>query len=769
MERWEQPPTSGRVAARACGGFWLAALVAFALLAPVASAQGCANEARRAEQGSASLPDCRAYELVTPTDKDSGEPLAVVSVLEEAPLNGIAGAHAAVDGERMAWDSEHVLPGSQSFGLDYLSAREEGGWSTENVIPQQSVQNGLLCPDLVGIVGWSADLSKGVLADGFGQETARHSYYNESFECGHDEPRLVEGEPEGFQNLFLRDNDTRAYRLVNVTPSGVAPPPPPEEEIVQFFPASFLAGSTDLSHVVFEEELKLTPEAPSGDDLYEWNGGSVRLLTILPDGTPVAGSLAGATKNAGTEAIATHTPQPINVANYRHAVSANGTRVFFQAAGNLYVRENGERPQSPLGGHGECLQPTDACTVQVDASQGSGPGGGGQFLAAGESGAKVFFLDDASAGLTTDTMAGSGANLYEYDVESGRLTDLTPGGDTRVLGLSGASEDGSYLYFVAEGALEGTHGASTGEPNLYLYHAGSLTFIATLEAGTDKCDWAGENISCAEVGNPGVTARVSANGAFIGFASVKSLTGYDNRDVNSGQPDAEVFLYDAAANTLSCASCNPAGARPTAPGIIRYPAKPDTDETTNNAYPQRNVSDNGQVFFETSDELLPAATNGRRNVYEYEHGRLYLLSSGTSEADSYFLDATPSGSDAFFATAQRLLARDEDSVYDIYDARVGGGFPEPPAAAPPCASEGCRGSGEGTPAFPVPPSAGLTGAGNVSVLPQPVHRVSKRREPTRAQKLTRALKNCRRQPKRKQRSCRRSAHRRYGSAGGAKR
>src|SRR4029077_18445961 len=200
-------------------------------------------------------------------------------------------------------------------------------------------------------------------------------------------------------------------------------------------------------------------------------GGAVHLVTILPDDkTPVQGSLAGATTN-GIEG-------PHNLANVRFAVSANGSRVFFQAGGDLYVRENGDQEQSPLDAEGDCVDPAKACTLQVDASQGSGPGGGGVFLAANASGSEVFFTDGDAAGLTSDTVSGSGQNLYEYDLETGKLTDLTPAGQAGVEGLSGTSEDGSYVYFVAVGAL--ASGAVAGQPNLYLFHAGTMTFIATL-------------------------------------------------------------------------------------------------------------------------------------------------------------------------------------------------------------------------------------------------------------------------------------------------
>jgi hypothetical protein len=702
--------------------------------------EGCENEARRLEQGSVGLPDCRAYELVTPVDKDSGEPHAVVAGFSEFPvytLEAVTGAHASVSGDRMAWDSEYSLPGSATPGLDYLSMRGSDGWSSESVVPPQTVANGLLCPEVDGMVAYSSDLSRGILADGYAQPG---SFEGEAQDCGHDEPRLVPGEPEGFQNLFLRDDDALSYQLVNVTPPD-APAPAPTEVVsgrpTQYFQAAFLGGSNDLSHVVFEEELPLTLGAPSGDDLYEWTGGVVHLVSFLPDGSQAVGRLAGATRNTQFEQAIEHLV-PYNIADARHAVSGDGSRVFFEAGGDLYLREHAEQSQSPLGVHGECTVPEDGCTVQVDASQASGPGGGGKFMVASENGSEVFFTDGDTAGLTSDTVAGSGQNLYEYDVDTGKLADLTPAGEVGVEGVSGASEDGSYVYFVAEGVLAANvmagHAAVAGQSNLYVFHAGVTTFVATLAAGSDLCDWT-SNTGCRNgqpvpptrgepAGSSGLTARVSANGVFIGFGSVNRLTGYDNTDVNTGQPDNEIFLYDAATDTLACASCDPSGAAPTAPGIIRYPARSSTSTEQRTGYPQRNVSDAGQVFFETSDALLPRDTNGKLDVYEYEGGALSLLSSGTSEADSFFLDASVDGSDVFFATAQPLLGRDSDDVYDIYDARVDGGFTEPTGPAPACEGDGCRGPGTVAPGLSVPSSVTFAGAGNVQP-PVPVKPVAR--------------------------------------------
>ena len=84
------------------------------------------------------------------------------------------------------------------------------------------------------------------------------------------------------------------------------------------------------------------------------------------------------------------------------------------------------------------------------------------------------------------------ANLYEYDLETGKLSDLTgeatdsTGEGAAVQGVVQISEDGSYVYFVAEGALAA--GATAGQPNLYVSHEdGVPVFIATL--AVDEGDW----------------------------------------------------------------------------------------------------------------------------------------------------------------------------------------------------------------------------------------------------------------------------------------
>lgn len=706
------------------------------------TAAACPNEAFRTGF-SANLPDCRAYELVTPPNRDSAQPdkskgglgggeLSLEATLED----NRAATDAEGNGNGLVFLSEDVLPGSPSAGSDYIASRGPEDWSSQNVFPPTDYL-GFKCPEgrLTAVSGhatFSADLSRTIVKlESAGQP------------CGVD-PELVSAEPRGaeIENLFVRDDVTGTYQLIDVTPEGVTPATP-----------TLLGESGDFSRIVFSEQAPLTPGAPTGaNNVYEWSAGHVRLATVLPDGTLVPGSFAG--------------------------ISADGSRVFFTAGGDLYARVDGSE------------------TVQIDASQAGGAGGGGNYVKASHDGSvvlftddasagltadthpasgtnlyrfdfnapagqrladltpvaqamapavsglsrdgsKVFFTDDSSAALTSDTEAGSGANLYRYDADapvSARLADLTPAmtpaSHAEVQNVLGVSEDGSSAYFVAKGVLTSQanqHGetAQKDRSNMYLSSGTSTTFIAVA----------------------GGHFQMSANGGFLLFESAQTLTSYDNVNL-SGEAATELYLYDAAANSLACASCNPSGERPTAFAIRgkTYAGGPDSEggaveEVTGHA--PRQLSESGQVFFDSAEGLLPADTNGQAgcpsvsgfpsctDVYEFEPdgegscaesaGCLSLLSTGTGSLETFLIDASPNGDDVFIREFQKLVPRDtQDEAPSIYDVRVSGGLPElgPP---PPCATpEACRTASPPQPTvFGAPASQTFSGVGNLPPPPSP--------------------------------------------------
>jgi hypothetical protein len=585
------------------------------------------------------LPDCRAYELVTPSNTSSAQPDPFETSLEHS----LEGTLAAVDGGRMAFPSRDMYPGSPSGGYSYVATRGAGGWSSENVTPPQNYYGSRGCPEETKMSAYSADLSKGILQLDGGSK------------CGGPEPELVPGEPKGVNNLYLRDNTTGSYQLVNMPPPGVTGTS-----------AQLLGESADLNHVLFSERAQLTPDAPEGvANVYEWSGGTVRLLrTLLPDGTAVAGTLANP------------------------PFSHDGSRIFFTYAGGLYAQ-------------------SAASTVQLDGSQTGGSGGGGGLVSVSAEGSQVFFTD--ANRLTADSTAAAGKpDIYRYDFaarDGERLSDLTvdSGEPANVQSVVGVGEDGSYVYFEANGVLPGSvangHGETpqSGQPNLYVWHGGRSTFIAIhviVEPAFERM-------------------QVSANGAFLAIDSRKRLTGYDNTDANSGTPDNEIYLYGAGSNALVCASCNPSGERPTV-----------STEWEKRA--ARSVSTNGQVFFDSEEALLPADTNGHVDVYEFEPdgvgscstlaGCVFLLSTGTSSRPTDFIEASAGGSDVFLREYQKLVPQDkQEEARVIYDVRVDGGFPEP-AVPPACVTaDACRTAPAVQPSiFGEPASQTFSGVGNLA-------------------------------------------------------
>jgi hypothetical protein len=630
------------------------------LLPGVASAAGCANEALRTGL-SAGLPDCRAYEMVSPVDKNDG---AVGNTFHMT-------SRSSVDGDRMAFSSSQAFADSQTGAAEsdfYVASRGAGGWSTHALLPPQAVTTNTNTPLPEA---FSPDLSSYLLAIGGSSAGGP----------GQDDPPLVSGEPSNTMNLFVRNTDSGASQLVDVTPPGVTPP-------------SRGLGSTsaspDLSHVFFGDLAKLTANAPAeGLGLYEWSGGVVRLAGILPGGEPAENAV------------------PLYV-------SEDGLRLVFSAfnpscscTSSLYLRDGGVR------------------TVQIDASQGPGPGGDGElgeskeFQAVSSDASRIFFTDAAKRGLTNDTPTGgepfTNNNIYEYNVVTGGLTDLTPSSEAEVAGIVGASSDGSYLYFVARGAL--ASGATAGQANLYVWHEGVTRFIATLEGWwesplNDAADWR------REIGFHNMkTARVTSDGLRVAFASLRRLTGYDNTDAVTGLRDREVFLYDATAGTLVCASCNPSGARPAGPSYLGAAGTEEGSPGETLDVDGQNARllsvDGSRLFFESFDALVPGDTNGKGDVYEYTNGGVHLISSGTSGNESVVAEASASGGDVFFFTTQQLVGQDIDRQSDLYDARVGGGFPGPVAPVS-CGGEGCRGVPSGAPVLGVPGSATFAGMGNLA-------------------------------------------------------
>ena len=228
-------------------------------------------------------------------------------------------------------------------------------------------------------------------------------------------------------------------------------------------------------------------------------------------------------------------------------------------------------------------------------------------------------------------------------------------------------------------------------------------------------EWSGEGLVPIAPPPPPDTGptRTSADGQTVAFVSEEPLTGYDNTDQSTGEPDSEVFLRDVGTEQLLCVSCNPSGERPQGPSTIPGAIANGTAPGSTQIYKPRDLSSAGtRLFFDSADQVVPGDGSAAPDVYEWEApgtggctsgsagfhstsgGCLFLISSGSSPEASTFIDASADGRDAFFLTGASLVGRDPGSV-DLYDARELGGVPEPQPPIP-CEGDACQ-------AVPSPP------------------------------------------------------------------
>jgi hypothetical protein len=283
----------------------------------------------------------------------------------------------------------------------------------------------------------------------------------------------------------------------------------------------------------------------------------------------------------------------------------------------------------------------------------------------------------ASPGLDRILFEDEGGEVWEWSggalAPSEAPAELEPVGG--IVGVLGASASGDIVYYQDAGGLK-------------QWRNGVITTIVAGPDAAAPSDWPGAT----------GTARVSADGEHLAFLSAADIPPFDNHDADTGAADTELYLYGpppgGGAPRLVCASCNPTGERPH--GSASIPGAVANGSTV--VYRPRVLSANGsRVFFDAADQLVTPDTNARPDVYEWEAGGVGncirqpgcvgLISGGRGEGGR-FLDASADGDDVFFLTGDSLVGLDPGSI-DVYDDRVGGGFPEPEAPFV-CKGDACQ-------------------------------------------------------------------------------
>lgn len=580
---------------------------------PAAVGGSCPNEELRKGE-SAYLPECRAYEMVSPVDKNGGEvfPLYI--------------PQSTASGEAIGYLSDAPFPGVKSNNLlnAYIGTRSSadgGSWSTQTPDPPNYNEHGLL---EVSTLAFDRDFTKALQVS-----------------------RLVlaPGAEAGQTNIYIHDLANGSYVTVATVPGAYF-------MVFTQLPTLYVGGTPDWSRIVMKSEVPLLPGLPRFQTLgYEYVGGKLRVLT-MPDGEVPSESL-------GTIQTA-----------------KDGDRTFFAVGvnGAIYVADGSGTTRLVSHAHmGGAAHEEEPAYAEIKSFSNDG--------------SVLYFT--AAEGLVPGSAEEGLFTLYRWDAEGDRLQEVTPnlgaGGYTRVTSAR-TDADGSFVYFSTTAALTPDAPKPTGSSSdLYVWHGGpdggSLEYI--LETDPD--------LTGEEVGPP---VLVSPDGRTVGIQSLSRLTPDVVRgpqcpdDPVSGTPHVcqNVFVFDYATKELRCATCSatPAG-NSWLPEDFGGPLRSGGEA--------RAVLDDGQVFFTTPNALASRDSNRAVDVYEWSDGRAQLISSGTGEGEALFAGASSDGQNVFFKTAQPLVAQDDDTVYDLYDARVDGGIAAQNVLTEEggCKGEACRG------------------------------------------------------------------------------
>lgn len=649
------------------------------LLAAGESNSSCPNKAVRVEQKATFLPDCRAWEMVSPPDKNGG---GIHFESWNVPMSA--------DGNTVAFQSHGSFGDTNGAGVvgltQYISRRGADGWGEALGITPLSPPNQFPVFEGNSLVSFmSEDLSHAIVV-------------------GPDLPQVGDDTPEAMNDYWL---DTRTRALSTITRSLADTPEPKEFGTNDDNGAGVTGGSSaDQKVIAFKAETRLLPEAPSDvTSVYEWEEGTLRLASILPDGSP---AVAGATIPPTGEMPGT--------------VSRDGSLVTFAAAKEgqqqLYVRRNHTDTVwvSEPEGSAAVTAPADVWLQYITPDS-----------------RHILFRTNSQL-LDEDT--NSLADLYMYTdgpdpdseqnltlISSGQKTgSLIPGiamggNDGTTSSVMGTSDDASYIYYLSP--------VSSSTNELWLWKRGMRQVVVAPQPGFGVGTGVNSLPSVTQVSHDGtrlVTMFTPSNLAGRGLSG--------RATANSRQ----MYVYDDEREMLLCASCRQttlgSGEEPvTSHGVILEPRfslhelSTGADTTWRNL-PRYLSADGNHLFFSTEEELVAEDKNEVFDAYEYDlrTGRQRLLSSGRGETPSILANASADGRSVAILTKQQLVGRDVDSLRDLYMSRVDGGFAEPPPPPTPCVGDGCRGPIPQAPTDLSPSTPRFSGPGN----PKPKHHKPRR-------------------------------------------
>lgn len=617
--------------------------------------QSCLNEQLRTENNSLALPECRAYEKVTPDGKEG-----FAARLEE--FNGD-------DGVRYSSGAGNIARSGQNRASNnaYGAIRSTAGWET--------------IPNLNGASGTLKDAPSFVTTPGavpFAYSADLHSSLWRMSRLG--------GSPG--LNYYLRSPDG-TFTFVG-SPDGAA-------ESQRF-------TSADLSHLVLWTNAAGGP-LDWGPGVYEFVGSGndqPRRVDVDNPASPIttcALALQGASASA-----------------FGRSISSDGRVVTFMVIGGcgganpptneIWARVNGttsidvsasQCSRTAADPGGLCNGPVgsgDCITVPGGGFGGdeSGPGCRGvRFEGAAEDGSRVFISTNQQL---LDADVDQSRDIYACDIPSGNPAPSAEKANhcTALMQISGAqisgaqtgaavedvvatSDNGATVVFTAKGVLTDNEDALreeavAGDHNLYVWRTdavhpdGQITFVGRSYA--DKCPGGDMNNPVLVDCPPSI--QTTPDGRHLVLNTASQLLDTDTDTAR------DVYRYDVDTGQLTRVSTNVFGTA----GNGDFDARLPVDSA---------VSDDGKkIAFTTTEALSPADGNGEPDVYLWTPDRVSLISTGAVGAGGESPGVTASGQSIYFNSAGALTPADGDDIVDVYSARVGGGFSF--AQVAPCSGAG---------------------------------------------------------------------------------
>jgi hypothetical protein len=697
-------------------------LSAFILPSPALAAEPCPNAQARTESNvnavtgqpySTQLPDCRAYELVSPPDTGGIPAVSFDAALTEAPQGGSEWDQ-VTPGGALYWISRATpagtgaVPNGRSLDV-FVSRRATGGWTTRDLTPFSTIGENEM---IAGAPEGSAAL-----------------ILTQTSLVPEDQDNPLNGQGGAPTNFDVyRVSEGEAPMLVS---HGTAPRtvPPNSYEGLALRAVRPFAFNAPLTAVAFVTSARLTgyegsppQEASLGfKDCYAWADVGVRLaaltnsdheftsingekhncelLGMTPDGRPIFKDVSGDQYNGlifvgnGSEfpegkTRAVQLSAPTSTPTMFDALSPDGSLAYVTTAYPLGSEERGGEP--------------DVYAVTVPA-----------------------FPQNT---LNTPGQTGSENTVVCLSCQVG-------GGGAAT--FAGQSADGSHVFFNVGEAL----GEPGGHPykGLWSWDRNSKT-AARLTEATDV-----EQLVFSENGQyaAGLTKQLANNPN--GTADVYELA--------AGQAP-KLITSGVAADTYRLKQSISSYSPPTEAGVS---------------------NDGRRVVYDDQ----PLGGGSLETLQEWNGGPVPVQLSPLGATSSYYVLGTAGAEleDVFFAAHEPLVGADRNGgTQDVYDARVRGGF-SPCTAGNPNPSPGSLSCSPPTSTpnpqapSPSPYTAGL-GLAAFGVAPLPAdtsHPAVAVKPLTRAQKLAKALKACKKdKSKSKRTKCEKEARKKYAPKSKAK-